>query len=190
LRYFDRRGEREVASNDAFGLPCPWTPLQSKTAAASRRFPLPGRDDGVMRGAETPAKRFSVLRIRYWNRDPRVLVPGALVEVASKLDTRPELTELFDAGVIRDRAANRSSETDCRLARRRGDGRMASPRTARQRHRSEEVTRASRCRTPPKRGTTLRSASGSFLATRPPRWMGRSGGLTEVCLALAVHRSG
>jgi hypothetical protein len=38
-RYFDRRVEREVASNDAFSLPCPWAPLQSMTAAASRRFP-------------------------------------------------------------------------------------------------------------------------------------------------------
>jgi hypothetical protein len=67
---------------------------------------------------------------------------------------------------------------------------MASLRAARRRHRSEEVTHASRCRTPPKRGATQRSASGSFLATRPPKWLGRSGGQTEVCLALAVHRGG
>jgi hypothetical protein len=190
LRFFDRRGERDVASNDALGLPCPWTPLQSITAAASRRFPLPGRDDGVMRGAKTPAKRNGVLRIRFWSLDPKVLEPGALVEVTSELDTWPELTESFGAGVIHDRAANRSSETDCRHARRRGDGRMASPRTARRRHRSEEVTHASRCRTPPRRGATWRSASGPFLATRPPRWLGRSGGLTEVCLAVAVHQGG
>jgi hypothetical protein len=51
--------------------------------------------------ARTPAKRFGVLRIRHWNRDPRVLAPGALVGVASKLDTRPELTGLFEVGVIR-----------------------------------------------------------------------------------------
>jgi hypothetical protein len=44
---------------------------------------VPGRDDGVVRGARTPAKRFGVLRIRHWNRDPRVLVPGALVGMAS-----------------------------------------------------------------------------------------------------------
>jgi hypothetical protein len=71
------------------------------TAAASRRFPLPCRIVGVVRGARTPAKRFGVLRIRHWNRDPRVLVPGALVGVASELDTRPELTESFEVGVIR-----------------------------------------------------------------------------------------
>jgi hypothetical protein len=51
--------------------------------------------------AKTPAKRFGVLRIRHWSRDPRVLVPGALVGVASELDTRPELTGLFEVGVIR-----------------------------------------------------------------------------------------
>ena len=150
LRFFDRRGERDVASNDAFGLPCSWTPLQSTTAAASRRFPLPGRNDSVVRGAKTLARRFGVLRIRHWSCHPRVMFPGALVAVASELDTWPELTEMFVAGVIRDWATDRGLESSCRLTRRCGDGRMASPRTARQRHRSEAVTRASRCRALPR----------------------------------------
>lgn len=100
------------------------------------------------------------------------------------------MTGSFEAGVIRNRTVNRSSEADCRRARRRGDGRMASPRTAWHRHRSEDVARASRCRTPPKRRTTRRSASGSYLVARPPRWLSGSGGLTEGCLAVAFHRGG
>jgi hypothetical protein len=92
--------------------------------------------------------------------------------VASELVTRPELTGLLEVGVIRfgrgtevprpNRARSRSSETECRPARRRGDGRMSSPRTARLRHRGEEDARATRCRAPPKRRTTRSSPSGSF----------------------------
>jgi hypothetical protein len=110
--------------------------------------------------------------------------------VASELDTRPELTGSFEAGGSRLRSVNRSSRAACRPARRRGDERMASPRTAWHHHRGDDVARASRCRTPPKRRATQRSAPGPFLATWPPRWSGRSGGLTEACLAVAVHRSG
>jgi len=110
--------------------------------------------------------------------------------VTSELGTGPELTGSFEAGVIRNRTVNRGSEADCRRARRRGDGRMASPRTAGHRHRSEDVSRASRCRAPPKRWTTRRSPSGSFLVARPPRWKSGSGGLTEGCLAVAFHRGG
>ena len=96
--------------------------------------------------------------------------------VASELVTRPELTGLLEVGVIR---IGRGTEVPgpiittpeggvtCRLARRRGDGRMSSPRTARLRHRSDEVARATRCRAPPKRRTTRCSPSGSFRLAVP-----------------------
>jgi len=97
--------------------------------------------------------------------------------VASELVTWPELTGSLEVGVIRigrgtevpgpNRARSRSSESECRPARRRGDGRMASPRTARLRHRGEEVARATRCRAPPKRRTTRCSPSGSFRLAVP-----------------------
>jgi hypothetical protein len=179
--------EREVASNDAFCLPCSWAPLQSMTAAASRRIPVPGRVGGVVRGARTPAKRFGVLRIRHWTRDPRVLVPGALVGVASELDTRPELTGLFEEGVIRGWSTDRGPRSSCRLARRRGDGRMAVRLELRDSVTEVMESRVLRVvghsRSGERRGGALR---GSFLATWPPKWLGRSGGQ----LTVAFHRSG
>lgn len=44
---------------------------------------------------------------------------------------------------------------------------MASPRTARLRHRGDEVARATRCRAPPKRRTTRCSPSGPFRLAVP-----------------------
>lgn len=79
---------------------------------------------------------------------------------------------MFEVGVIRNRGQGTEVPSPIittpeggvtsRLARRRGDGRMSSPRTARLRHRGEEVARATRCRAPPKRRTTRCSPSGSF----------------------------
>jgi hypothetical protein len=96
--------------------------------------------------------------------------------VASELVTWPELTGLLEVGVIRigrgtevpgPIVASPEGGVTCRSARRRSDGRMSSPRTARLRHRGEEVARATRCRAPPKRRTTRCSPSGSFRLAVP-----------------------
>jgi hypothetical protein len=168
LRFFDRRGEREVASNDAFCLPCPWTPLQSMTAAASRHIPCLAESRVSCAGQEHQRGGLACCAT-----GTGAVTRGCWTSfsggVASELDTWPELTGLFGAGVIHHQAASRSSETGCRRARGRGDGRMLSPRTARHRHRSDDVARASRCRGPPKRRTTRRSPSGPFLLARSPK---------------------
>jgi hypothetical protein len=40
LRSFRSRVDCRIASNAAIDLPCPWAPLQSMTAVATRRLPV------------------------------------------------------------------------------------------------------------------------------------------------------
>jgi hypothetical protein len=57
LRVSGCRFARVAASSGSGCLPCPSAPLQSITAVASRRLPVPGPADGVVRGARSPSTR-------------------------------------------------------------------------------------------------------------------------------------
>jgi len=78
----------------------------------------------------------------------------------------------------------------CRLARRRGDGewlRLELRDFATEVRKKRVLRVVERRRSGERRGVALR---GRSLGLSPPRWLSRSGGLTEGCLTLAFHRGG
>jgi hypothetical protein len=106
--------------------------------------------------------------------------------VASKLDTRPELTGLFEGVSF---ATGRRTEVRGPVVAAPEGGVTGEWLRLELRDRVTEVMESRVLRVVERRRSGERRSGalrGSFLATWPPKWLGRSGGQ----LTVAIHRSG
>jgi hypothetical protein len=189
LRVSGCRFARVAASSGSGCLPCPSAPLQSITAVASRRLPVPGPADGVVRGARSPSTRVACCAsgtgpvTRRWRR--------RLTERGGEQARHAARLDRVARGGCRSQPA-REPKPVVRLSSRpkARDRRTSSPRTARFRRRSDGDARASRRRPPPKRCAAPQSPSGSARSPSPPKRVGPSSRRSEGRLTSTTHRSG
>jgi hypothetical protein len=174
LRSSDSWVEPEHASMRGSHLPCPSTPLQSMTAAASRRIPSSGPGSrGVCAGQEHPGTRVAYCATgagRHPKVMGRLLGPrGGRTQPLARVDRNARSGCRSVPG-----SRTEARESGRRPARGQDEHRTSSLRTSLLRHRSAGVARASRCRSPPKWRSTRRNPSGPAWWLSPPKWLSQS----------------
>jgi hypothetical protein len=172
-----------VQAPRTFGLPCPWAPLQSMTAAASRRFPSPSFASGVFAGQSHRFARDGVLRFRFRSTPPKARGRVPVVERGNPIAGRAGMLEAKGACAVsgggRGRRSSLCAVTSDGAARERFAASFTGPRaearagaSSTRRARPKPCSRRRSCPfggSRPKQRAPLRAPRGGGGRSDPPR---------------------